>query len=151
MTQVITSALRLWAPDGYFANPQKLNCQSNSDFFAGAVGDRFVFDCHVRVGQIWDLARWHYGYIGIEWQRASENAELQAQYGPRIWKRNYDKFGKNWRGNWVARQYQSQIELPAISRASAHDKLEAALVLREFLGDKVAGEKVELWLQMALA
>ena len=150
MRRVLASAAKLWAPEGYFTRSANLNCLSNSEFFAGSVGDGFVFDCHVRVRQIWDLAKWHFGYVGIEWKRASDFPQLQAQYGPRVWKSSFDKWGEGWRGNWVARQFQSALELPATAGASKHDKLEAALLMRQWLRGKVADEKVEAWLQAAL-
>jgi len=99
---------------------------------------------------VWNIAKWHFGYVGVEWKRASEHPELQAQYKPKVWQSGIEKWGENWRGNWVGTPFKTQITSPPLTAPSAHQKLEAALVLREFLRDKMPAEKLDKLLDCAL-
>ncbi len=134
----------------FSGEPLTWNCKSNSPFHEGSVSGGLTFTGVYRFDTIWNLARWHFGFVGVEWKRASENPELRAQYGPRIWKAGLAKYGENWRGNWVGRPYETALSAPPLSAPSAHDKLEAALILRGFLRDKMPAAKVEALLQTAL-
>lgn len=103
--------------------------------------------------RVQELLKWHNAFVGVEWKQATkdENYARQIKTKPRkYWLRSLDKWGEDWRGNFVGRQYTHNFSEPPISVTSQHDKLEAALILREFLRDKLPAEQIKAMLQDAL-
>ena len=154
MVRVMRSAATLFFGSSdyksYAGKTLEWRCRSNSAFLGGSVAEGLVWSDSYRVQRVWDIAKWHFGFVGVQWKKASDDPELIAQYGPRVWKRGIETWGENWRGNWIGTQFKTELTSPPLSPPSVHEKLEAALVLREFLGDKIPAAKLEKLLQEAL-
>ncbi|BCM89698.1 hypothetical protein IAD21_01545 [Abditibacteriota bacterium] len=145
MLEVLRSAALLWVnPDKslhYFRRDFQWSCKSNSAFWAGSVSGDLTYDSSYRIQLIWDLVKWHYGFVGVEWKKVSDAPELQAKFAEQ-WQRGFDQWGENWRGNWVGRQYKTKFSMSPLSVPSHHEKLESVLTLREFLRDKMPSAKI---------
>ena len=154
MVDVLRSAALLWiVPEklGKSANnPLEWRCKSNSLFYEGGVSSDLIWASSHRYNKIWEIVKRYYHFVGVEWRRASAFPELQSQYNDKVWQQGFEKWGENWRGNFVSEQYQMTLTAPPLSTPSHHDKLEAALILREFLADKMPAAKVEAMLHDAL-
>lgn len=146
MLEVLRSAAQLWPGPGkwsdYARRPLEWRCKSNSPFRAGSVTGNLTFGSSHRFQLVWGMVKWHYGFVGIEWRKASDEPELNAEWNEQ-WKRGFDRWGENWRGNWVGRQYETELSMPPVTPPSHHERLEAALVLRDFLRDKMPTDKID--------
>jgi len=154
MMSVLRSAAVLWLPtpymDWFFGKPLDWKCKSNSPFRNGAVVGHLTAHKTHRYNIVWDFVKWHYGFVGVEWKRASDHPELIALFKPNVWQKGFDTYGEDWRGNWIGSAYETTLTAPSLSPPTQHDKLEAALCLREFLADKMPAEKLATWIQDAL-
>lgn len=154
MLSVLRSAALLWRATPYtkvlVEKPLEWQCKSNSSFQGGVVTGWLTYGDSHRCGVVWDFVKWHYGFVGVEWKRASDHPELIALYKPSIWQKGFDAYGENWRGNWIGSRYETTLTAPPLSAPTQHDKLEAALCLREFLADKMPADKLAMWIQDAL-
>lgn len=131
-------------------HPLEWNCKSGSSFWAGSVSGSLAYSSSHHLNLVWNIAKWHYGFVGVEWKKASDSPDLQAQFGTRTWKQGFDRWGENWRGNWIGSQYQDKLFMPSLGTPSHHDKLESALVLREFLRDKMPVGKMNALLDKGM-
>ncbi|RYX85041.1 hypothetical protein EON83_07280 [bacterium] len=154
MTEVLRSAAQLWwkteEVTSYARHALDCHCKSNSAFLTGSVVSALNYGRSYRLQSVWKMVKWHYGFVGVEWKKASEHPELQAKYGPEVWRRSFEKWGENWRGNWVGEQYEAERLLPPLTPSTQHEKLEAVLTLREFLRDKMPAKKMNDLLSDAL-
>ena len=103
--------------------------------------------------RIRNIVKWQNAFIGAEWKMASVDGEFAAQLKPNVrksWQRGLNRWGDKWRGNWVGQQHKIDFSVPSFSTPSHHDKLEAALVLRDFLADKLPAAQIETMLRDAL-
>lgn len=151
---VLRSAAVLWQPAQEVGlrsgKPVEWPCKSNSAFLSGSVSAYMTHGPSYRCSAVWDIVKWHYGFVGVEWKRASEHPELVARYKPRIWQKGFEAFGENWRGNWIGSAYGTTLTAPPLTLPTQHDKLEAALCVREFLSDKMPTDRLALWIEDAL-
>lgn len=154
MVSVLRSTAILWLPtsymDWFFGKPLDWQCKSNSPFRDGAVMGHLTSHQTHRPNVVWDIVKWHYGFVGVQWKRASDHPELIALYKPTVWQKGYDAYGENWRGNWIGSAFETTLTAPPLSTPTHHDKLEAALCLRDFLADKMPADKLAMWIQDAL-
>ena len=154
MVDVLRSAALLWVTPEKLGksanNPLEWRCKSNSLFYEGGVSSDLVWASSHRYNKVWEIVKRRHYFVGIEWKRASALPALQSHYSDKVWQQGFEKWGENWRGNFVGQQYQTTLTAPPLSTPSHHDKLEAALVLRDFLRDKLPAEQIEAMLQEAL-
>ncbi len=159
MISVIRSAAQLLLEPKtlkfFSGRPLQWKCSSHSAFAQGHIedifsnygyGDRGLF------GYVRFLARYQFGFIGVKWKRANEDTNLEKMFEEKQWKKwaSADEWGENWRGNFVGSQYKMTLTAPPFSMPSHHDKLESAVILKEFLADKLPADQIEAMLREAL-
>jgi len=125
-------------------------CRSNSSFRDGVVVGWLTYVGSYRWNFVWDIVKWQYGFVGVEWKKASDHPELIARFAPQVWKKGLAAHGENWHGNWVGSAYETRFAAPPLAPPTQHERLEAALTLREFLADKMPADKLKAWIQDAL-
>ena len=64
--------------------------------------------------------------------------------------RGMEKWGENWRGNWVVNPRYVRLFLPLLQTSTAHERLEAALELRDWLQGKLPEPEIDTLLREAL-
>lgn len=99
------------------------------------------------------MLKWHNAFVGVEWKQATKDKNYELLIQPKsrkYWLRGLDKWGENWRGNFVGRQHSFGFNEPPISVMSHHDKLEATLIVRNFLQDKLPADEIDKMLRDAL-
>lgn len=153
---VVRAAFLLFAspfPPNWAGGAMSCTCKSNSPFLEGSVSSSLIYAGQEFSGfrKVWTIIKNHCGFVGLEWRKATDHPELQAQFDPKIWERGIEQWGENWRGNWIGSGTNMEITFPPVSAPSHHDRLEAALTLRWFLRDKMPPEKLENLLQQALS
>ena len=121
--------------------------QSNSLFWNSVSENRFaLFPSKAKFIQVQTLVKWHYAFVGLECKRISDDTEVQNQMGYKTrksWLRGLQRWGENWRGNWWTRPYDCALNVSPPRTPSQHDKLEAALTMRDFLRGRWPDDEVK--------
>ncbi len=97
--------------------------------------------------RIWDLLLESNTFVGVHWSEGREERvdwSRQCEEGQRYLagesrrtvERGIQKWGRNWRGNWAPQGARAEIRFS--EEASAHERLEAVLLLREWMQDRLA-------------
>jgi hypothetical protein len=103
-----------------------------------------------KFARVWELLEPRIQFVGVRW---SEGGEQLDQYGrtrnAKVFKEGLEKWGQLWRGNWAPQRASFRVQLPDVSNQSAHERLEAGLVLRDWLRGKMSEGEIEALLGSA--
>lgn len=91
------------------------------------------------------LLEQHFVLCGMSWQRGP-TTDAPDSFNAR----QREKWGENWRGDWEVVTPQIQLAAQPVAHVSAHEKLETALELRDWLQGKIAPRQLANWLSKAL-
>jgi len=73
-------------------------------------------------------------FVGVRWTEGGEQIEQYARArNKKVFAEGLEKWGHLWRGNWAPQRASFSVQLPNLETTTAHEKLEAALVLRDWL------------------
>ncbi|BCM89699.1 hypothetical protein IAD21_01546 [Abditibacteriota bacterium] len=149
ITELLVAATRLFVPPSDYWNDAErriLKIKSHSTFAKGDIEGYWLKHAqhNLKFKQFWDILETHIQFVGIRWSEGGENLE---QYGRRrnekVFQAGLEKWGHLWRGNWGPQRASFKIELPDTTNQTAHERMEAALTLREWLNGKIPAGEIE--------
>lgn len=98
-----------------------------------------------RFARVWQLLEPRIQFTGVRWSEGGE--VLEAQYArnrnDKVFGAGMEKWGELWRGNWAPQRASFRVQLPDVANQSAHERLEAGLLLREWLRGKMSDGEIE--------
>ncbi len=139
IARVVTAAATLFlSPDAFWNEPDNrvLKIRSHSAFARGDIEGRFLKHAlhSPQFARVWKLLEPRIQYVGVQWREGGEESDQYVR--PRneaVFAAGLEKWGHLWRGNWAPTRASFPIEIPEIAGITAHERLEAGLVLRDWL------------------
>lgn len=150
---LIIAATHLFVPPGNASsntNPLLFKMKSHSAFAKGEIeGYWFKNACRrPAYGAIWQLMEKQFRFVGVRWSEGGEEVEMYPRARvEKVYKAGLEQWGENWRGNWAPQRGSLELAIPHSNVMTAHEKLESALVLRQWLKDKMPAEQIEALFQ----
>ena len=149
---VIAAATLFLSPDAFWNEPDNrvLKIRSHSQFARGDIEGRFLKHAlhSPQFARVWELLEPQIQFVGIHWREGGEESDQYVR--PRneaVYSAGLEKWGQLWRGNWAPTRAIFPITIPEIADISAHEKLEAGLVLRDWLRGWMGEGEIEALLQ----
>ena len=149
ISEVIGAAARLFIePMDYWNDEERrvLKIKSNSAFSKGDIeGSWLKHAQHTpKFARVWELLEPQIQFVGLKWNEGGEQLE---QYGrsrnTKVFEAGLEKWSRFWRGNWAPQRAGFVVQVPDVSNQSAHERLEAGLLLRDWLRGKMSEVKIE--------
>jgi len=151
ITQLLIAAARTWIAPSAPWNDEEwrlLKFKSHSAFSRGDIEGRWRAHALLspHFATFWELLEPQIQFVGVRWSEGGEQLEQYARSrNEKIYQAGLEKWGREWRGNWAPQRASYSIQLPDTSNQTAHEKMEAALFLRDWLRGRM-GEKELEWL-----
>ena len=93
--------------------------------------------------KVWRLLKTHFVFVGLTWERAYPGDFYNSPEATSAVEAQTERFGENWRGLWIQRSPVEQFSFPVYSPPTAHERLELALELGDWLRDKMPANQAE--------
>ncbi|RYX85042.1 hypothetical protein EON83_07285 [bacterium] len=152
IAELLVAATRLFVePSEYWNDAERriLKFRSHSAFAKGEIDGYWLKHAqhNPKFQQFWEMLEPHIQFVGVHWSEGGEHLE---QYGRRrtesVFNAGLEKWGQLWRGNWGPQRASFKIDLPDTSTQTTHEKLESALILRQWLNGKMEAKEIEEFL-----
>ena len=153
IAEVIAAAARLFIePVDYWNDEERrlIKIKSNSTFSKGDIeGSWRAHALHnPKFARVWDLLEPQIQFVGLKWSEGGEQLEQYARNrNEKVFNAGMEKWGKFWRGNWAPQRASFRVPIPDVSNQSAHERLEAGFLLREWLREKMSEGEIEALLK----
>jgi len=146
ITRLLIAAARTWIAPSAPWNDEEwrlLKFKSHSAFSRGDIEGRWLKHALLspQFAAFWEVLEPQIQFVGVRWSEGGEQLEQYARTrNEKIFQAGLEKWGRDWRGNWAPQRASYPVQLPDTSNPTAHERMEAALLLREWLAPKM-GEK----------
>lgn len=149
IASLVSAAASLFvSPDNYWNAPdvRYLKIRSHSAFAKGEIEGQWLKHAlrQPKFETFWNLLDPRIQFLGIHWSEGGENLEHYGRKrAEKIFQAGLEKWGHLWRGNWGPQRASFKIDIPDATEQTSHEKLEAALTLREWLSDKMPASDLD--------
>ena len=149
ISELLVAATRLFIePSSHWNQDERrvLKIKSHSAFSKGDIEGFWLKHAlhNPKFARVWELLEPQIQFVGVRW---SEGGEQLDQYGrsrnEKVFKEGLEKWGQLWRGNWAPQRASFRVQLPDVSSQTAHEQVEAGLVLRDWLREKMINSEIE--------
>lgn len=150
ISEVLIAATRLFIEPSNPWNDNEhriLKIKSHSAFSKGDIEGFWLKHAlhNPKFARVWELMEPRVQFVGVRWSEGGE--QLEPQYArnrsDKVFQEGLEKWGHLWRGNWAPQRASLWVQLPDVSSQSAHERLEAGLLLREWLSGKMGEREIE--------
>jgi hypothetical protein len=143
--EVLLHVLKLWEPELGLWGEILMQLFPQSPLTSGEIleggydtwHNQYPFSSRTR--RMFSLLQEHFAFTELRWQNAHIKPwKLGINYRDEdAIKRGYEKYGVDWRGNWYLDSCSHIVKVPSYPIPTAHEKLESALFMQEWLADKL--------------
>ena len=149
ISKLLAAATRLFiAPSNPWNDDERrvLKLKSHSAFSKGDIEGFWLKHAlhNPNFARLWELLEPRIQFVGVRWSQGGEQLD---QYGrsrnEKVFNEGLEKWGELWRGNWAPQRASFRVPLPDVSNQTAHEQLEAGLLMRDWLRGKMSEAEME--------